>query len=81
MWSPKFPRREAVEAFRDWATKSKPFGVSEFTGSEQKFWAEIHTVIPIAKTSTKDSASTRHVTIDLADLRSNFEKYFRGQPI
>jgi Family of unknown function (DUF5906) len=43
-WPQRFLRRETVDAFRDWASKSKPFGASEYTGSPERFWAEIHKV-------------------------------------
>ena len=49
-WPPQFPRREAVDAFRYWAGRAKPFGASEYTGSPERFWAEICKVIPRVRT-------------------------------
>jgi hypothetical protein len=80
-WPPRFARREAVEAFRAWASKAKPYGVSEFTGSPERFWSEVHKVIPAAQTSRQVSGGVRIVAIDLGDLQANFDKYLRGEPI
>jgi hypothetical protein len=77
LWPPAFARREAVEAFRAWGSKAKPYGLSEFTGSEERFWSEVHKVIPIEKTNHKKRGA-RQVQIDLADVRRNFDKYLRG---
>ena len=74
-------RRQALDAFRDWANKSRPFASSEYTGSPERFWAEICKVIPRAQTSRQVSGGVRTVTIDLADLQNNFEKYLRGEVI
>jgi hypothetical protein len=80
-WPARFARRDAVDAFRAWAAKSRPHDAAYFTGSKEKFWAEIHRVIPPANTSTKDPIGSRQVTIDLPDLQANFDRYFKGQPI
>ena len=80
-WPPQFPRREAVDAFREWANKAKPFGASEYTGSPERFWAEICKVIPRAQTNRQIAGGVRTVTIDLADLQNNFEKYLRGEVV
>jgi len=79
-WPPAFPRVEAVNAFRNWAKETKPYGASEFTSSPERFWTEIHKVIPLAQTQRKVH-SVRMVTIDLADLESNFQKYLEGKPV
>jgi hypothetical protein len=78
-WPPRFPRSEAVAAFRDWVTKAKPFGASEYTGSPERFWAEICKVIPRAQTNRQTSGGVRTVCIDLPDLQDNFQKYLRGE--
>jgi hypothetical protein len=80
-WPPRFPRRQAVDAFRDWATKAKPFGAAEYTGSQGRFWAEICKVIPLGQTNRQTTGGVRTVVIDLTDLQNNFEKYLRGQAI
>jgi hypothetical protein len=80
-WPPRFPRGEAVAAFRDWVTKAKPFGASEYTGSPERFWAEICKVILRAQTNRQTSGGVRTVCIDLADLQNNFQKYLRGEII
>jgi Family of unknown function (DUF5906) len=78
-WPPRFPRSEALAAFRRWATKAKPFGASEYTGSPERFWAEICKVIPRAQTNRQTSGGVRTVSIDLADLQNNFQKHLRGE--
>jgi Family of unknown function (DUF5906) len=78
-WPPRFPRRDAINAFRRWADKAKPFGASEYTGSPERFWAEICKVIPRAQTSRQTSNGVRTVSIDLADLQDNFQKHLRGE--
>ena len=78
-WPPRFARREAVDAFRAWASKAKPYGVSEFTGSAERFWGEVRKVIPAAQTNRQVSGGVRIVAIDLADLQANFDKYLRGE--
>jgi Family of unknown function (DUF5906) len=80
-WPPRFPRRDAVTAFRRWADKAKPFGASEYTGSPERFWAEICKVIPRAQTNRQTSGGVRTVCIDLPDLQNNFQKYLRGEII
>jgi hypothetical protein len=80
-WPPRFLRRDAVDAFRSWASKAKPFGASEYTGSEKRFWSEICKVIPHAHTSRQTTGGVRTVSIDLADLQNNFEKYLRGEVV
>ena len=80
-WPKRVPRRELLEAFRTWASQTKPYSASDFTGSENKFWAEIHLVIPLARTKLKDSSGNRMVDIGLADLRANFRKYLKGEPV
>jgi hypothetical protein len=78
-WPPRFPRSQAVAAFRAWATKAKPFGVSEFTGSPERFWADVCKVIPRPQTNRQTSNGVRTVCIDLADLQNNFQRYLRGE--
>jgi hypothetical protein len=78
-WPPRFPRHEAVDAFRSWANKAKPFGASEYTGSPERFWSEICKVIPRSQTSRQIGGGVRTVTIDLADLQNNFDKHLRGE--
>jgi hypothetical protein len=80
-WPPQFSRRDALRAFRDWAQKAKPFGASEYTGSPERFWAEICKVIPRAMTNRQTSEGVRIVSIDLADLQKNFEKYLKGEVV
>jgi hypothetical protein len=80
-WPPQFPRHQALNAFRRWANKAKPFGASEYTGSPERFWAEICKVIPRAQTIRQVSGGVRTVTIDLADLLNNFEKYIKGEAV
>jgi hypothetical protein len=80
-WPPQFWRRQALEAFRDWTQKAKPFGAPEYTGSAERFWAEIHKVIPRAQTSRQITGGVRIVSIALADLQNNFEKYLRGEVV
>jgi hypothetical protein len=80
-WPPQFPRRHALEAFREWVNKAKPFGASEYTGSPERFWAEICKVIPRGQTSRQVNGGVRTVTIDLADLQNNFEKYMKGEVV
>lgn len=78
-WPPQFPRRQAVDAFRDWAKNAKPFGASEYTGSPERFWAQINKVIPRGQTNRQITGGVRVVTIDLADLQNNFAKYLKGE--
>jgi Family of unknown function (DUF5906) len=78
-WPPRFPRSQAVAAFRAWATKAKPFGASEFTGSPERFWADVCKVIPRPQTNRQTSNGVRTVCIDLADLQNNFQRYLRGE--
>jgi hypothetical protein len=78
-WPPQFSRGEAVDAFRAWCTKAKPYGASEFTGSPERFWSEVRKVIPAARTSRQISGGVRIVAIDLAGLQANFDKYLRGE--
>jgi hypothetical protein len=80
-WPPRFTRRQAVDAFRDWTAKAKPFGASEFTSSEQRFWSEICKVIPHRQTTRQGSGGVRFVIIDFNDLQNNFSKYLRGEVI
>ena len=80
-WPPQFPRRQAIDAFREWVSKTKPFGASEYTASEERFWVEICKVIPRAQTRRQIAGGVRTVTIDLADLRTNFAKYLRGEVV
>jgi hypothetical protein len=80
-WPPRFTRRQAVDAFRAWTTRAKPFGASEFTSSEQRFWSEICKVIPHAQTTRQGSGGVRAVVIDFTDLQNNFSKYLRGEVI
>jgi hypothetical protein len=80
-WPPRFPRSEALAAFRGWVAKAKPFGASEYTGSPERFWAEICKVIPRAQTNRQTSGGVRTVCIDLADIQNNFQKYLRGEMV
>jgi hypothetical protein len=80
-WPPRFPRREAVDAFRYWAGRAKPFGASEYTGSPERFWAEICKVIPRVRTIRQIAGGVRTVAIDLGDLQDNFEKYLKGEVV
>jgi hypothetical protein len=80
-WPAQFSRRQALEAFRDWAQKAKPFGASEYTGSPPRFWAEICKVIPRARTNRQITGGVRTVSIDLADLQKNFERHLRGEVV
>jgi hypothetical protein len=80
-WPPSFLRSEAIYQFREWVGKTKPYGASEFTSSPERFWAEIHKVIPLAQTQRKINGGVRCIQIDLADLESNFQKYLEGKPI
>jgi Family of unknown function (DUF5906) len=77
-WPPRFRRRDAVQAFREWAQKAKPFRASEFTGSEKRFWAEIHKVIPLANTCHKGKFGERYVAIELAEVEARFERFLKG---
>jgi Family of unknown function (DUF5906)/Primase C terminal 2 (PriCT-2) len=78
-WMPKFPRSDAIRAFRDWAKAAKPHGASAYTGSEQRFWSEITRVIPRRLTTVKNESGNRSVTISLDDARACFRRYMRGQ--
>ena len=78
-WPSSFPRNEAVNAFRGWTNKAKPYGASEYTGSPERFWSEICKVIPRGQTSRQAGGGIRLVKIDLADLQNNFEKYLKGE--
>jgi Family of unknown function (DUF5906) len=80
-WPPRFPRRAAVDAFRNWASKAKPFGASEYTGSPERFWAEICRVIPRVQTNRQIAGGVRTVAIDLADVQNNFNKHLRGETV
>jgi Family of unknown function (DUF5906) len=80
-WPPRFPRSQALDGFRAWCTKAKPYGASEFTGSPERFWREIHKIIPKAQTSRQTAKGIRVVSIDLVDLSANFKKYLRGEPL
>ena len=77
-WPTKFPRAEALRAFRQWASLAKPHGASTYTGSDQRFWTEVVRVIPRDATNVKDSAGNRCVTISLDDLKVNFLRYLQG---
>jgi hypothetical protein len=78
-WPTKFPRSDALQAFRDWASIAKPHGASAYTGSEQRFWTEITRVIPRRLTTVKDSNGNRCVAISLDELRICFERYMQGE--
>jgi hypothetical protein len=80
-WPPQFPRRQALEAYRDWAKEVKPFGASEYTASPPRFWSEICKVIPRGQTNRQTTGGVRNVAIDLTDLQKNFEKYLRGEVV
>jgi hypothetical protein len=80
-WPPRFPRREALAAFREWATKAKPFGAAEYTGSPEKFWAEICKIIPRAQTNHQITGGVRTISIALADVEENLEKYLEGRSV
>jgi hypothetical protein len=80
-WPSQFPRSQALEAFRVWANIARPFGASEYTASPKRFWKEICKVIPHAQTSRQTAGGVRTVSIDLADLQNNFEKYLRGDVV
>lgn len=77
-WAPRFPRNQALEAFRGWSGTARPYGASEFTSSPERFWREVHKVIPKTQTSRQIGKGVRIVQIDLVDLRANFQKYVRG---
>jgi hypothetical protein len=76
---PKFPRSQAIGAFRDWVKVAKPHGANAYTGSEQRFWSEIARVIPRRLTTAKDASGNRSVTISLADVRACFRRYMQGE--
>jgi hypothetical protein len=80
-WPPRILRREMLEAFRSRCMKARPHGASEFTGSPERFWREIHKVIPKSQTNHQTSNGQRVVSIDLVDLKANLEKYLRGDPV
>jgi Family of unknown function (DUF5906) len=80
-WPPRFPRVEAVRAFRNWAAKARPYCASEYTGSEERFWTEIFKVIPRAKTTRQGTGGVRMVSIDLADLETNFATHLKGEVV
>ena len=71
-WPTKFPRSDALKAFREWVVNAKPHGGSAYTGSEQRFWSEITRVIPRRLTAVKDADGNRCVTIPLDDIRACF---------
>ena len=78
-WMPKFPRSQAIGAFRDWVKVAKPHGANAYTGSEQRFWSEITRVIPRRLTNIKDASGNRSVTISLDDVRACFRRYMEGE--
>ncbi len=78
-WPTKFPRSDALRAFREWVVNAKPHGGSAYTGSEQRFWSEITRVIPRRFTAVKDADGNRWVTIPLDDLRACFGRYMSGE--
>jgi len=78
-WPTRFPRRDGLKAFREWAQEAKPFRASEFTGSEKRFWAEIHKIIPPSNTTHKGTGGDRYVAIELADLESRFQNFLNGR--
>jgi hypothetical protein len=80
-WPSQFSRSGALRGFRIWSDKAKPFGASEYTGSPARFWAEICKVIPHAQTTRQIAGGVRVVSIDLADVQNNFEKYLRGEVV
>ena len=80
-WPSRFPRSQALDGFRAWCAKARPYGASEFTGSPERFWREIHKVIQKGQTSRQTGKGVRVVQIDLIDLKANFQKYLRGEPL
>jgi hypothetical protein len=80
-WPPSFSRSSTLDAFRAWAAKAKPYGASEFTGSPERFWREMHKIIPKQQTARQTAGGARQVGIDLADIKKNFEKFLRGEPV
>jgi hypothetical protein len=77
-WPAKFPRAVALEQFREWAVIAKPHGAATYTGSSQRFWAEITRVVPRNLTQVKDADGNRFVSISLHELRGRLDAYMQG---
>ena len=60
-WPATFSRAVAYYQFREWAKIAKPHGAATFTGSSQRFWAEITRVVPRHLTQVKDANGSRWV--------------------
>ena len=78
-WSSTLRRSLVLQYFREWATTTKPHGASTYTGSGQRFWSEIHKVIPRHRTSVKDADGNRCVAVSLDELRAYVEAYRQGR--
>jgi hypothetical protein len=77
-WPVKFPRAVALQQFREWTAIAKPHGAATYTGSSQRFWAEITRVVPRNLTQVKDADGNRCVSISLHELRGRLDAYMQG---